>query len=225
MSGEPLDSIFLGWHGFDGDRRFAFVRKGVLAGIPWLTASKLPQLISYKPVRRDTDNITELPTHVLTPGGQKLELRGEALRQELSNAYGAPVEVMQLDQGIFDEAKISIISHSTIQAIEKEAGISLDVSRFRPNILLETIDHRSFVEDGWLKKTIQFGEATDGPAIYVQMRDLRCMMINLDPATADANPQVLKAVARMNDVYAGVYATVLSVGKVTVGDRLYLREQ
>jgi uncharacterized protein YcbX len=225
MSGEPLDSVSLGWHGFDGDRRFAFVRKGVLAGFPWLIASKLPQLIRYKPVRRDADKAMELPTHVLTPGGQELELQGEALRQELSNAYGAPVEVMQLDQGIFDEAKVSIISHSTIQAIEKETGISLDVSRFRPNILLETIDHRPFVEDEWLKKTIQFGEATEAPAIYVQMRDLRCMMINLDPATADANPQVLKAVARMNNVYAGVYATVLSVGKVTVGDRLYLREQ
>jgi Uncharacterized Fe-S protein len=225
MAGEPLDSLSLGWHGFDGDRRFAFVRKGILAGFPWLTASKLPQLISYKPVRRDVDKTKASPTHVLTPDGQELELRGEALRQELSNAYGAPVEVMQLDQGIFDEAKVSIISHSTIQAIEKEAGISLDVSRFRPNILLETIDHKPFVEDEWLKKTIQFGEAADAPAVYVQMRDLRCMMINLDPATAGANPLVLKAVARMNDAYAGVYATILSVGKVTVGDRLYLREQ
>src|SRR2546423_3099875 len=136
MAGEPLDSIFMGWHGFDGDRRFAFIRTGIASGLPWLTASKLPRLIRYKPLHRDSGKTMDLPTHVLTPDGQELDLRGETLRQELACAYGAPIEVMQLDQGIFDEATISIISHSTIQAIEKEAGTGLDISRFRPNILV-----------------------------------------------------------------------------------------
>jgi len=225
MAGEPLESVSLGWHGFDQDRRFAFLRKGVLAGVPWLTASKLPQLIRYKPLRRDADKAAQLPTHVLTPDGRELELRGEALCQEVARAYGAPVELMQMDHGIFDDAKISLINQSTIQAIEQEAGIQLETSRFRPNILLEADDRRPFAEDQWLNKAIQFGEAAEAAAVHIQMRDLRCMMINLDPATANANPLILKAVARMNDAYAGVYATVLSVGEVKIGDRLYLREQ
>lgn len=225
MAGESLESVSLGWHGLDQDRRLAFVRKGVLAGFPWLTASKLPQLIRYTPLRRDADNPTQLPTHVLTPDGRELELCGEALCEELAEAYGAAVELMQLDQGIFDEAKISLINHSTIQAIEKEAGVHLEVSRFRPNILVESVDRKPFAEDQWLNKTIQFGEAAEAAAVHVQMRDLRCMMIGLDPATADANPQVLKTVARMNDTYAGIYATVLRTGQVSVGDRLYLREK
>ena len=32
----------IGWHGLDGDRRFAFRRIGDASGFPWLSASKLP---------------------------------------------------------------------------------------------------------------------------------------------------------------------------------------
>jgi uncharacterized protein len=225
MAGEPVESVRLGWHGFEQDRRLAFVRKGVLAGFPWLIASKLPQLIRYKPLRREADDPAQLPAHVLTPDGREVELRGAALCQELAEAYGAGVELMQLDHGTFDEAKISLISRPTIRAIEKEAGVRLEVSRFRPNILVETVDRGPFAEDQWLNRAIQFGDAAEAAAIHVQVRDLRCVVINLDPATADANPLVLKAVARINDAFAGVYATVLSVGQVRVGDRLYLRGQ
>ncbi|HWW94286.1 MAG TPA: MOSC N-terminal beta barrel domain-containing protein, partial [Vicinamibacteria bacterium] len=45
MSGEPLEVADLGWHGLDGDRRLAFRRADDRGGFPWLTASKLPELI------------------------------------------------------------------------------------------------------------------------------------------------------------------------------------
>jgi hypothetical protein len=38
MAGEQLDSANLGWHGLDGDRRFAFRRIADEGGFPWLTA-------------------------------------------------------------------------------------------------------------------------------------------------------------------------------------------
>lgn len=38
MAGEQLDSANLGWHGLDGDRRFAFRRIADKGGFPWLTA-------------------------------------------------------------------------------------------------------------------------------------------------------------------------------------------
>ena len=51
MSGEPLDVADLGWHGLDGDRRLAFRRADDLGGFPWLTATKLPELILFAPLR------------------------------------------------------------------------------------------------------------------------------------------------------------------------------
>ena len=45
MSGEILDAADLGWHGLDGDRRLAFRRADDRGGFPWLTGTKLPELI------------------------------------------------------------------------------------------------------------------------------------------------------------------------------------
>src|SRR5215210_6764906 len=100
MAGEPLGSATLGWHGFAGDRRFAFIRVGNQTGFPWLSASKFPQMIRYKPYSRDPNDSAGLPTHVRTPAGREVELRGEALREEISTAYGSDVEVMQLKHGV-----------------------------------------------------------------------------------------------------------------------------
>lgn len=76
MAGELLDVARLSWHGIEGDRRFAFRRLTDKSGFPWLTASKLPELLLYKPFRRNS-NIAEgntaesLPTHVCTPDGKE----------------------------------------------------------------------------------------------------------------------------------------------------------
>ena len=64
MMGETLDVANLGWHGFNGDRRLAFRRADDSGGFPWLTASKLPELILFAPQRRGPAADGDLPTHV-----------------------------------------------------------------------------------------------------------------------------------------------------------------
>jgi uncharacterized protein YcbX len=223
MAGEQLESAKLGWHGLEGDRRFALHRVGNESGFPWLTAGRLPQLLQYKPVNRSANGDDDLPTHVITPDGRELELRGEALQQELSAAFGSPVQMMQLNQGIFDEAKVSVISTTTIQAIGQEAGFDLDVRRFRPNLLIETIDGKPFAEDAWVGKIIRFKDDDSAAGINVSMRDIRCAMINIDPATGVSDPKVLKAAVRLNDNDAGLYASVVKPGSLSVGDRIFLQ--
>ena len=55
MGGERLEVANLGWHGLDGDRRLAFRRSNEHSGFPWLTASKLPELLLFAPLRREGD--------------------------------------------------------------------------------------------------------------------------------------------------------------------------
>ncbi|NEQ42308.1 MAG: hypothetical protein F6K00_01610 [Leptolyngbya sp. SIOISBB] len=55
MAGEVLEEADLGWHGLEGDRRLAFRRISDRHGSPWLKASKLPELILFTPMRRETD--------------------------------------------------------------------------------------------------------------------------------------------------------------------------
>jgi len=47
MAGIATESALLAWHGLDGDRRFAFRRMGAGSGFPWLSASRLPELLHY----------------------------------------------------------------------------------------------------------------------------------------------------------------------------------
>jgi uncharacterized protein len=222
MAGIPAQSAFLGWHGLEGDRRFAFRRVGVDGGMPWLTASRLPELVLYHPVGLDTSTGEPLPTHVRTPAGACLELRGAELTAELAGRFGGGVDLMRLNHGIFDEGALSAISLATIAGIGREAGLDLDRRRFRANVVVETESRETFCEDGWVGGMLVFGDGDPRPAVSVTMCDPRCKMVNIDPETAEQDARVMKTVVRLNGNNAGVYATVVRTGTIRVGDRVTL---
>jgi uncharacterized protein len=222
MAPVALESTLLGWHGIEGDRRFAFRTMRDTSGFPWLTASKLPSLILYQPFGQDTSIKEPSPTHVRTPEGVAVALRGEALRAEIAGRLGSEVELMNLKHGIFDAATVSLIAPATMLAIEQLAEAPRDTRRFRPNIVLETHEGLPFHEDNWIGATLVFGEVGSGAAVNVTMRDERCMMVNLDPDTATQDPAVMRAVVRLNQNNAGVYGTVLREGVIAVGQRVSL---
>jgi uncharacterized protein YcbX len=217
MAGELLDVARLSWHGIEGDRRLAFRRLTDKSGFPWLTASKFPKLILYKPFGLDSNTAELLPTHVRTPEGKEYELRSDELREEVSSRYGSELELMNIKHGIFDEACISVISLATVQRIGRESGRELDLRRFRPNVVVETDSVEGFEEDRWVGQTLMFGEGNGGAAVSATLRDERCGMVNLDPGTAEPHSEVMKTVVRLNENYAGVYGTVVRAGELRVG--------
>jgi uncharacterized protein len=223
MSGERLEVAQLGWHGLDGDRRLAFRRIDDRSGLPWLTAGKLPDLLLFTPQRRGNGAAQEdLPTHVRTPDGEELPVFGKELAAEIGRRYGSPVEMMQLNHGIFDEASISVIAFDTVREIGRLAGLSPDVRRFRPNVVIRLQQSAPLQEDEWLGSVLSFGAGDDAPAITVTMRDVRCSMVNLDPDSARPAPEVLKAVVRANQNNAGVYGAVTRIGRLAVGQTIIL---
>ncbi len=223
MSGERLEAAKLGWHGIDGDRRLAFRRIDDRSGFPWLTASKLPDLLLFAPHRREDGTEGDLPTHIRTPDGAEMPIFGEGLAREVGRRYGAPVQMMQLNHGIFDEASISVIAVDTVREIGRLAGRSLDVRRFRPNVVVRLLRPVPFQEDEWLGGVLSFGEGADAPAITVTMHDVRCSMVNLDPDSASPAPEVLNAVVRANQNNAGIYGAVTRIGRLAVGQTILLR--
>jgi uncharacterized protein len=223
MAGERLEAGALGWHGLDGDRRLAFRRIEARSGMPWLTASKLPDLLRFVPLRREDSAQEDLPTHIRTPAGEEMPVFGDDLAQEVGRRYGAPVQMMQLRNGIFDEASISVIASDTVREIGRLAGRSPDVRRFRPNVVVRLLQSIPFQEDKWLGGVLSFGHGDDAPAIAVTLRDERCSMVNLDPDSAIAAPEVMKAILRVNQNHAGVYGAVIRIGRLTVGQTIFLR--
>jgi uncharacterized protein YcbX len=227
MRGQPLDTATLGWHGLDGDRRFAFRRLDGGGGFPWLTAGKLPDLINFTPQPREDDGGEALPTHVRTPEGEEMPLFGDELAADVGRRYGGPVEMMQLKHGIFDEASISVITSETVREIGRLAGRNADIRRFRPNIVVRSTRAVPFEEDEWVGGVLTFGESDDddAPAVTVTMRDLRCVMVNFDPDGGSPAPEVMKAIVRATQNHAGVYATVTRTGRLAVGQTIVLHRR
>jgi uncharacterized protein YcbX len=221
MGGERLEVATLGWHGLEGDRRLAFRRMDDRSGFPWLIASKLPGLLLFAPHRRDGAE-GELPTHVRTPDGEELPVFGEDLATEVGRRHGAPVQMMQLRHGIFDEATISVIASDTVREIGRLAGRSADVRRFRPNVVVRLLRSVPFQEDEWVGGVLSFGEGDDAPAITATMRDVRCSMVNFDPDSASPAPEMLKAVVRTHQNTAGIYGAVTRIGRLAVGQTMFL---
>lgn len=221
MMGESLDIANLGWHGLDGDRRLAFRRVDDCGGFPWLTASKLPELILFAPQRRGAVVDGDLPTHVRLPEGQELAVFGQELAGELGRRHGSPVEMMHLNRGIFDEASISVIASVTVSEVARLAAQRPDVRRFRPNILIASVRSVPFEEDEWVGGVLSFGETEEAAAIAITNRDERCSMVNFDPDSARPTPEVLKAIVRVRDNRAGVYGAVTRRGRVAVGQPVF----
>ena len=222
MAGVATDSAFLGWHGLQGDRRFAFRRLNDNSGFPWLSASRLPELLLYKPQGIDENAQDPVPTNIRTPEGTDVALGSAELQNSVAEKFGSPVELMKLRNGIFDEASVSLMHLATIAAIGREVGQTLDTRRFRENILIASEATEPFLEDRWVGGRLVFGSNDGGPMIDVIMCDERCAMINLDPDTAEQDPRIMKAAVRLNKNNAGVYGTVARTGQISVGQSVSL---
>jgi len=225
MRGEPLESAVLGWHGLEGDRRLALRRLalrrlGERGSFPWLSASQLPQLVLFTPRRRE--NGEDLPSHVATPEGEELPGFSEALAAEIGRRYGSPVEMMHLKDGIFDDALLSVITTATVNEACRLGGQAADGRRFRPNIVVRPAKGEPFREEEWLGSTLTFGEGSESPAVAVTIHDLRCSMINIDPDRGHTTPAMLRAVVQANQTNAGIYATVTRIGRLSVGQSVFL---
>ncbi|HEY0430924.1 MAG TPA: hypothetical protein VGC61_03875, partial [Pyrinomonadaceae bacterium] len=100
----------------------------------------------------------------------------------------------------------------------------------------ETNSGGPFAEDNWVGRTLMFGDANGGAtsteipisaigaAVGITMKDERCRMVNLDPDTAEKDARVMKTIARLNGVYAGIYGTVVRAGELRVGQVVTLGE-
>jgi hypothetical protein len=222
MAGVATESALLGWHGVQGDRRFAFRRLNDGSGFPWLSASRLPELLLYQPLGLDENAEEPTPTHVRTPEGIELAIGSAELQKSVAEKFGSAVELMKLKHGIFDDASVSVINLATIAAIGREAKQNLDTRRFRANIVIATESTEPFIEDGWIGGRLVFGDYETGPIVSLTLRDPRCVMINLDPNTAQQDPRIMKAAVRLNDNNAGAYGTIARTGQLSVGQSVSL---
>ncbi len=215
MAAEALEAADVSWHGLSGDRAVGIPATGVSGGrFPWLTLRQNNQLSQYRPRLESPDEPDRSKVLVCTPDGAEFEVTAPELAEELG------AQVMKLDRGTFDSMPLSLVSTRTVADISALAGSEpADPLRFRPNLLIEPAGTEPFPEDDWVGRELGIGELV----MRVDRRDKRCVIVNIDPRTGLRTPVVLKAVARHRDMCLGVYGSVVTPGRVAVGDPVVLR--
>src|SRR5438067_2371700 len=177
MAAEPLGEILVSWHGFSGDRRWAFIRDGMVrSGFSWLTIRQRNDMWHYQPYLVDPARPDTSMVLVRTPSGEVYDVTDPVLAAEL----GSGVRVMKQDRGIFDAMPLSVITTRSVGCH--------NVQRFRPNLLVDT----DLAEEDFLGHELCVGDVRT----RVARRDERCVLVNLHPVTARRDPSLLRALAR-----------------------------
>src|SRR3954454_145066 len=107
MAAEELSSIDVGWAGFAGDRRWAFVRGDVpRSGFPWMTIREDASMLEHvprfvQPGRPDRSRVV-----VRVPGRGELDVTDPAL----AASFGEGVRPIKQDRGAFDAMPLSLIT-------------------------------------------------------------------------------------------------------------------
>jgi hypothetical protein len=222
MRGEAIERARTAWHGIEGDRRYAFVQEHDRSGFPWLTARKVPRLLHYTPFFAEPADPLGSPVRVRTPDGRELDVESPELLDEIAAGTRYRFYLMHLRRGAVDSAPVSLISTQTVRAIGEAAGQAVEPRRFRMNVVVETLSGSPGEEDTWLGGTLTFGARADSLRLQPRRRDVRCMMINLDPDTAVQQPAVLRTVVQEREQCAGIYTWPVGPGSIEVGDVIRL---
>ena len=246
MRGEELDEMFVGYAGVYGDRVFAFTSSASPKGFPFFTGREKRQMVRYQPRFRHPDKAarpTNLPeaeklppgvtplyadpadlmVDVETPAGNTVAIDDpaliELLREEIDDKH--QLALLRSERALTDCRPLSIFAIQSAKKLGQEAGVPVDKRRFRANVYLDLNSSDGFAEDEFVGRSLRIG-----PKVVVSIveRDPRCMMITLDPDTAEKEPAILKKVAQGHGGMAGVYGAVLVEGMLRKGDPVELVE-
>ncbi len=242
MRGEEMDELFAGYAGVYGDRLFAFESSTNAKGFPFFTGRDQRQMIRYRARFRNPEkaarpinlneaekhnanpisaDVSELMIDVETPDGKAFAINDPALIDHLrTNTDGNhELTLLRSDKAITDCRPLSIFAVQTAKQLGEETGTNVDQRRFRANVYLDLTNAGGFAEDQFVGRTLRIGSQV---TVAVLQRDGRCMMITLDPDTAEKSPAILKQVAQAHENKAGVYAAVLVEGMIRKGDPVEL---
>jgi uncharacterized protein YcbX len=242
MRGEEMDELFAGYAGVYGDRLFAFVSDASPKGFPYFTGRQQRRMICYRARFRDPAKAARpsnqkeaeengawplpagampLAVDVETPDGKFLQIDDPSLIDSIRTGTEHPngITLLQSDRGMTDCAPVSLFSLQTVRQLELESGTPIDKRQFRANVYLDLPDMAGFAEDQFVGRSLRLGSKV---VVSIIKRDGRCMMITLDPDTAEKSPAVLKTVAQAHEGKAGLYAAVLTEGTIRKGDPVEL---
>ncbi|MBW8759305.1 MAG: MOSC N-terminal beta barrel domain-containing protein [Burkholderiales bacterium] len=230
-----------------GDRGWAIVDAG--GAVTWL--GSYPRLALVQPALAGAGLVLRAPAvePVATPAAMvprqvriwsdvhgrhetfAAEDAGDAVAAWLERVTGAPLRLVRLEDAAHARAgnnALHLVFTPSVAAVAARwaagSGAPIDVRRFRPNIVLSLAeDGNEFVEES-LEALAWQGAAAGQARLDITAPCIRCVVPNVDPATARVDETLLDTLAglslqrRPGGTAFGVYARGPAGARLRVGD-------
>ncbi|MEV4640379.1 MOSC domain-containing protein [Actinoplanes sp. NPDC049548] len=215
MLGELVDEIRFDSRGPLGDREWAvtYADGRVGSGKTWKHVRRLDGLLEYTARTRDGR------VEVHTPDGAVLLAGSPELDARLTALAGEPVRALrETATPHVDIGAVHLISRSSLAALATEVpnGTAVPVARFRPNLVVDGA-WEDGAEEGWVGRKLLIGGST---TLEITELTERCVMVTLPQSGLPRDKEVLRVLAGARRSNFGVYAKVVSGGRVARGDRI-----
>ncbi|QTD40630.1 MOSC domain-containing protein [Sporosarcina sp. Te-1] len=222
--GENVQRTRVMGYGLYGDRSHAFLdnkRPG-----KHLTITQFPEMVRYGATFTGEETLDKYPqVKVVTPEGRVLEWGDIELQKEIESKSKRKISLVEYSPinvpvGAIEEEHLHLVTDSSVEKLkELWDNNEVDYRRFRPNLLIELENKMPFVEESWFGKRLKIGNEVE---IEVKRHCERCMIITVDPDSAERNATLLKTVVKKRENHFGVYASVIKTGEIKVGDEISL---
>jgi uncharacterized protein YcbX len=134
-----------------------------------------------------------------------------------------PPEILEFTSPLgtyFDAFPIHLLTTASLAAMKQINPAAIwDVRRFRPNFLIETAEGiEGLIEAGWSARHLRIGELE----LRCEIPTVRCGMTTHAQRDLPKDPSVLRSIVKDAEQNLGVYANVVSGGRVALNDQVEL---
>ncbi len=200
LKGERLQETEITNLGIPGDRQIAVIRT---VNGRFLTSRSKPKLLGLQG-SVNADGVPTINGHLWNTS--------EAL-QLVREAAGEPVTLAQIPAPqAFDVLPLLVATDGAARYL------NIDHRRLRPNILLADVPELE--ERNWPGHIIAIGDAR----IHAEKLRGRCVMTTFDPDTQVQDPAVLLRIMRELDGSTALDGSVITSGRIRVGDQAQIIE-
>lgn len=214
MLGEQCQGIELETRGVSGDRLFA-VRDtdGKFgSGKNSRRFRQIDGLFAFQA----SDSAGSL--NITFPDGSVMRGDDPLIHTALSDVLGVAVTLVREEQvSHFDQGPIHLVSTAALAWLaERLPDSRIDERRFRVNIVVATTAEEES-EHSWVNGIVRIGDTV---RLKVTAPTERCRMITLAQGDMPDDPKILRCVAQEAGLQFGVYADVLTGGRIDVGEKV-----
>jgi MOSC domain-containing protein len=154
-----------------------------------------------------------------TMNRQMREMFSREADEPIPDLSQMPQEVLEFTSPLgtyFDAFPINLLTTASLKEMAKQNPSAVwDVRRFRPNFVVDTGDELAgLVEAGWTGHLLKLGEVE----LKLEIPCSRCGMTTHPQKDLPKDPSVLRSIVKGANQNMGIYASVISGGRVSVGD-------